>query len=475
LSLNGSFDTSILLDRGTGVHFFYLPPTKSTKNQIFLVLGRNDAHLSRTFVPVLDVKPAVRSPPMRPLLCRISLTAFAFLLLSFPAAAQSPDLVCVTPVQPATGPCKLKATTNPGQHTVTVQIVDTRRVQDRIIEFTVEEPGRTITENKSTGSDGKATFTWHGAAGTGVKVTAKTMVAGRELTRIIEVQAPDTPGTTQRNLVLVSDSVVYGYEKGQIHAPVMVRIENFGERCESNVVVFKPYGTVGAGSPDSVRATSGSSLGGCTASTWWRLGEGVGRQHLRASISDEPAKSLALNAVARATPRVGAGVVSTYDFRDYDTRNVSERKIQITRRIVDATGDTATVVADSTIKSISVGEVDGGWQTKPTISIDFPFVASLTGLRVSLGAAFESAGRDWYLGMSLLQPFRGVSQEAVGADFHGVLHFGRREVLADSRCDDDGDTSDCKSKEKFFFPLGLGVMATFDASKLLTALANIFP
>jgi hypothetical protein len=36
LSLNGSFDTSILLDRGTGVHFFYLPPTKSTKN-LFLV------------------------------------------------------------------------------------------------------------------------------------------------------------------------------------------------------------------------------------------------------------------------------------------------------------------------------------------------------------------------------------------------------------------------------------------------------
>jgi hypothetical protein len=412
---------------------------------------------------------------MRPLLSRSLFSAFAVSLVSVPSLAQSPELVCVAP--PATAsPCKLKATTNPGQHSVTVQIVHATPSDSQWVEFKVEEPGRTITERKKAGADGKATFDWHGSAGTGVKVTASTTVAGRQLTRIIEVHAPDSPGTTQRNLMLVSDSVVYGYEKGQIHAPVMVSIQNFGESCESNVVVFRPYGTVGTGSPDSVRATSGSSVGGCTASTWWRLGEGVGRQHLRASLADEPAKSLVLNAVARALPRLGAGVVSTYDFRDYDTRTVTERKVQITRRIVDAaTGDTTTVVADSTISTVSVAGVDGSWQTKPTLSIDFPFVASLTGVRVSLGAALESAGRDWYLGMSLLQPFRGVSQEAVGADFHGVLHFGRRDVLANPTCDDDDDLSDCRSKDKFFFPLGIGVMATFDAGKLFTHLASIFP
>lgn len=75
--------------------------------------------------------------------------------------------------------------------------------------------------------------------------------------------------------------------------------------------------------------------------------------------------------------------------------------------------------------------------------------------------------------MSLLQPFRGVSQEAVGADFHGMLHFGRRDVLANPACDDDGDLSDCRNRDRFFFPLGIGFMATFDAGKLLTHLGRI--
>lgn len=304
---------------------------------------------------------------------------------------------------------------------------------------------------------------------------AEATVAGRTLTRIIDVNAPAAAGT-QRTVVLVTDSIVYGYEKGQIHAPVTVRVLNFGERCESNVVVFRAYGTVGAGSPDSVRATLNPSLGGCTASTWWRLGETIGRQHLGASLADEPSKSLTLNAVARALPRLGAGIVSTYDFRNYDTRAVSERKVQVTRRVVDsATGDTTTLVSDSTIRAISVRRVEDGWQTKPILSIDFPFVARLTGVRASLGAAFETAGRDFYLGMSLLQPFRGVSQEAVGADFHGMLHFGRREVLANPGCDVDGDASDCRTRDRFFFPLGIGFMATFDAGKLLTHLGRIFP
>ncbi len=411
---------------------------------------------------------------MRPAPFCILLSLMATLFLSLPAAAQEPTLTCSTPAE-TSGPCTLKAAANPGQHTLTVQINHARQVRGIPVEFVVEEPGRTITDIVRTNRDGNATFSWFGAAGTGVKVTAKATVAGRTTTRVINVSAPAT-ASTQRSVVLVSDSVVYGYEKGQIHEPVTVRVENFGDRCESNVVVFRSYGTVGTGSPDSVRAVLNPSLGGCTASTWWRLGEVVGRQHLLASLADEPSKSLALNAVARALPRLGAGVVSTYDFREYDTRTVTEKKIQVTRRVVDAvTGDTTTLVTDSTARTISVGREEGGWQTQPTLSIDFPFVASLTGVRVSLGAAFETEGRDFYMGMSLLQPFRGVSQEAVKADFHGVVHFGRREVLANSSCDDDGNTADCRSKEKFFFPLGVGVMATFDASALLTALGNIFP
>ncbi|HEU4881631.1 MAG TPA: hypothetical protein VFT45_05280 [Longimicrobium sp.] len=399
---------------------------------------------------------------------------FAVLLFAVPATAQDPTLTCSTPVEPATpGACTLKATTNPGQHSVTVQINNAIGVTNTPVEFTVEEPGRTIKANSPAGADGKATFSWFGAAGTGVKVTAKATIAGRTLTRVIDVNAP-AAASTQRSLAPLSDSVVYGYEKRQIKAPVIVEIQDAGERCDSAVVVFRAYGAVGAGSPDSVRAVRSS--GRCAASTWWRLGEGVGRQHLRASLADEPAKDLVLSAVARATPRLNAGIVSTYDFRHYDRVDQTERTIHITRRVVDpVTGDSATVVTDSTAKTISVTEVDGEAFTKPVVSVDFPILARWTRLRASLGAAFENADTDWYVGISALQPFRGVSQEAVGADFHAVIHLGRRDVLKDPKCDDDGNTSDCKSKKEFILPLGIGFMATFDATSLLSALGSIFP
>ncbi len=410
-------------------------------------------------------------------LLRLLGACVAIVFLSTSVAGQAPVLQCVTPAEPSdpNQPCTLRAPTYPSQQTLTVRLLDPGPVAGGEVSFQLEAPGGSINQKVKTNPNGEAPFTWTGAAGTATTtITASATRNNRTVRRVIEVKPP-LPTTTQRSVLLVSTPILYGYEKRQISNPVAVRVENPGDRCESNVVVFRPYGTVGSGSPDSVRASIDALRGGCTASTYWKLGEGVGWQHLRASLADEPAKSLTLNAVARALPRLHAGIVSTYDFREFETASISERNVQVTRRIVDpVTGDTSVTVADSTVKSISLGEEDGGWLTKPVVSIDFPLRARMTQLRVSLGAAFRDADQDWYLGFSAIQPFRGVSQEAVGADIHAVFHFGRRDVLEDAECDDDGLLDDCRSKNKFFFPMGIGMMATFDASQILGSLGSIF-
>jgi hypothetical protein len=340
------------------------------------------------------------------------------------------------------------------------------------VTFVLEAPGGSITQTATTTASGEAEFIWTGAAGTATTtITASAVRNNRTVQRVIEVKPQ--PTGTQRALSLVTDPIVYGYEKRQISGPVTVRIDNPGDRCESNVVVFRPYGTVGSGSPDTVRALTDPVYGGCTASSYWRLGEGVGRQHLRASLSDESSKSLVLNAVARALPRLSAGIASTYDFREFRTANISERNVQVTRRNPNSTGPDSLVVVDSVVKSVSLGNQDAGWAVRPVLTVDFPITARLTQLRASLGAALRDADQDWYLGFSAIQPFRGVSQEAVGADFHAVLHVGRRDVLANPECDDDQALDDCRSKSKFYFPLGIGVMATFDATPLFGLVGSL--
>ncbi|HZG43681.1 MAG TPA: hypothetical protein VEY93_12000 [Longimicrobium sp.] len=354
-----------------------------------------------------------------------------------------------------------------------VQLVGITPPAAQEVTFELESAGGSVTTSEPLNAQGEASFRWTGAAGTGTTtITAAAVVGDRTVRRVIEVK-PSLPAGTQRSLLLVTDPVVYGYEDRQISGPVTVRVANEGNTCENNVVVFRPYGTVGSGSPDTVRAAIDPLYGGCTASTYWRFGKGVGQQHLRASLADEPAKSLILNGVARALPRLSPGIAFTYDFRDFRTANISERNVQVTRRYTSSSGADSLVVVDSIVKSVSLGKQDEGWAVRPVLNVDFPITARLTRLRASLGAALRDADQDWYVGFSAIQPFRGVSQEAVGADFHTVVHFGRRDVLANPQCADDRNLDDCRSKSKFFFPLGIGMMATFDATQLFSLIGSL--
>jgi hypothetical protein len=78
-------------------------------------------------------------------------------------------------------------------------------------------------------------------------------------------------------------------------------------------------------------------------------------------------------------------------------------------------------------------------------------------------------------GISALQPILGVTRETVGLDLEVVVHAGRRNVRKDSKCDDDGDVSDCvNQKDKVLFPMGIGSMRFFDACNPLSSIQNIF-
>jgi hypothetical protein len=290
-----------------------------------------------------------------------------------------------------------------------------------------------------------ATFTWGGQAGTRETVIrAEARVDNRLATREIEIVA--APTNTARTLRLPDNTAVqHWFAERQLRDSVVVVVDNSSGDCSNNIVVFRPPVSDGSTSPDSVRATV--EHGSCVANTWWTLGKPVGRQHLRAFLASEPSKAVTITAVGRALPRLGVGVAFVKDWRNYQA-------LDTTKKVVGA---------------------DHGWQVTPTVIADFPIVPSAQWMRGAIGVSLKDASRDWYVGLSLLQPLLGVTRESVGQDLEIVLHAGRRNVLKDNTCDDDGDVSDCVNrKDKVFFPLGIGFMGFVDASNLLSSIQNIF-
>jgi hypothetical protein len=121
--------------------------------------------------------------------------------------------------------------------------------------------------------------------------------------------------------------------------------------------------------------------------------------------------------------------------------------------------------------------VDAGhdWQATPAIIVDFPIVPRAHWMRGVAGVSLKDASRDWYIGISALQPLFGVTREGVGVDLQLVMHAGRRTVLRDRKCDDDGDISDCENqKDKVLIPLGFGFMGFVDSSGIISSISGIF-
>lgn len=346
------------------------------------------------------------------------------------------------------------------------------------VDFRLESAGGSVTHRVFTDIFGLAQFTWQGTpGGSGARIVVESHIGGQLARREIDVLASTS---TNRALALVSPRTRFWYEKRQLRAPIDVRITDFDGDCDANLVVFRPVTGSGSASPDTVRASeSDEDGGGCMARAWWRLGEGVGRQHLRVALADEPSRFTIATAIGRALPRIGAGVVATNDFRSYFVVGDTNRVVRVTRRVAlysptgVSMGD-STVSVDSVVRVRTIREVQDDWFTTPTVSVDFPLVADLDRLRLSLGVSLKDPARDWYIGFSPLQAIWGVTHENIGVDLHLVMHAGRRRVLSNPGCRDDRDLSDCRDEDRLFLPLGYGFSAFVDGTALLGTLGTIF-
>jgi hypothetical protein len=393
-----------------------------------------------------------------------------------PLGAQT--IECVVPAEPRSTNQRCTLRISPGTASKDLVV----RVQGvppaHPVDFRLESAGGSVTHQVLTDAVGLAQFTWQGApGGTGSRIIVESRIGDRLARREIDVV---TSVSTNRELGLVSPQTRFWYERRQLRAPIDVRVTDFDGECEENLVVFRPVSGSGSASPDTVRAgESDEDGGGCMARAWWRLGEGVGRQHMRIALADEPSRFTVVTAIGRALPRIGAGVVATKDYRSHFVVGDSSRVVRVTRRIAlyspagVALGD-STVAVDSVVRIRTIREVREDWFTTPVVSVDFPLIANLDRLRVSLGVSLKDPARDWYLGFSPLQAIWGVTHENLGVDLHVVMHAGRRRVLSNPGCRSDMDLSDCRDEDKLFLPMGFGVSAFVDGTSLLSTLGSIF-
>lgn len=441
-------------------------------------------------------------------------------LLAAPAAASgqttqttTQQLTCVVPAEPskAGDACVQRVSREKRSGSVIVRVEDRygRRLANQLVNFELVGNAGRIQTQARTDASGFAEAVWTGpldSAQAHVNVTA--MIGDTTVYRTIRFAAAQPP--TNRVLAM-SARVPHWYTERQLRSSTLVEILNYGEDCSANLIAFRPVGT-GTASPDTVRAdTAGwaekakridrdvqadratqarragqpvppdtsarisTARGRCFAESFWRLGNGVGRQHMRVSFADEPTKNRTLTAIARALPRIGGGVIGGYDFRDYEELKVSADTIQVTRKIPVSgpAGGDSTVVVDSIFESQSVKTVEGDAFTAPTINADFPVVAKWRWLRGSIAVSLQNPDRDWFTGVSLLQPVFGVVHENLGVDLHVAAHIGRRRVVKDATCDDDGDMGDCDDEERLLF-MGMGFMATVDGTGILSTLTSIF-
>ncbi|HEX5871853.1 MAG TPA: hypothetical protein VFY65_15600, partial [Longimicrobium sp.] len=316
-----------------------------------------------------------------------------------------------------------------------------------------------------------------------VTVTAVAVVGGVRLTRPIQIKAPDTApsGYTLEIRSERSGNDQAWYEKRQLRDPVIVDVEGVknATACHNTVVVFRPTGG-GSVSPDSVRAVWNDRVRvripgqpvrpdtTCSARTRWRLGEGVGEQHLRAQLAGgngANGRSQQFRATARALPRLTAGLALT-GTDGYTRVSTSADTVVVTRQSGDSTVTTRRVTEHK-----SPSRVEGTWTVTPVVGFDWPIIPQVHSLRVSAAASLADPDKEWLFGLSLLQIPFGLQHEAVGVSLHVVGQVSRRTIVEDAEA--------CRTLEqcgtaKRVRITGGGLMFVVDGIGLLSTLTSVF-
>lgn len=393
------------------------------------------------------------------------------------ARAQAHELLCVAPPLIKDSACLAKVPKDSAGVTIILRLVGPGSVAGVPVIF-AREPGAagSIGPSTSTGTTGLVETRWNGLPGAGVShfVATATMPDGRQVFRDIKIEAALPQPAFE--LRWRSGNNQTWYEKRQLRWPLVLEVNGADSNCTGAVVYFRPS-SGGSASPDSVYAMrpEGEQRGPCLARTYWRVGEGVGMQHITAIVRGDPGRNLTAQARVRALPRIGAGIAATNDYRAHYLVKDSSRIVRVTRKIttVSPPGD-STVQIDSVVQMRILRRGDEGWFTTPVVNVDFPLRARWHHARFSLGVSLKDPSRDWYVGFSPLQARWGLAHENIGVDLHIVMHAGRRRVLDDPSCRDDRDFSDCVETDRLFLPMGFGVSALVDGTSLLATLGSIF-
>jgi|GEM_PF-6783231 len=361
------------------------------------------------------------------------------------------QIKCVTPEEPANASDRCTVRVPKGATTQTIQVRVEPADSSVVVTFRQDSGtnGTLIPLAPRVDKNGIATTRWSGTVGDQpVVIRAMGSTGGQ---REIELKLAPAPGTSRTLLPASRGGVPHWFVQRQLTDSTRVFITSPGSDCSSNVVVFTPSVGDGTVSPDSVRGVMEGNA--CVATTWWTLGSNIGRQHLRAVLADERSKTLTMTAIGRGLPRLGGGLALIHDYRSF-------------RVLKDSTA------GDSTRTTVS--KVGSEWRTDPLIVSDFPVVPSARWLRGVLGVALKSPDRDFYVGISALQPFVGVTREGVAYDLQFVMHAGRRKVVRNSSCIADMVFDDCQEKDKFLLPMGFGFVGFVDGSTLTSLLGTLF-
>jgi hypothetical protein len=404
-----------------------------------------------------------------------SCAMIAAALAAPPSAAQTQDdtpLQCLQPApEKANAPCTLTARRNPGLEPIVVQLkVNDVPQADVPVTFSVEPGGSLSNTLVRTNANGEARTTWSGELSAPVTVTAVAEAGETRHTRTIQIKAPEpapSPHTLSMRPSRNGDKQAW-YEKRQLRDPLIVDVVGAdATSCDKEVVVFRPTGG-GSVSPDSVRAEWIDSLSLCSARVRWRLGEGVGEQHLRAQLaggSGEKGRSEHFTATARALPRLTAGLAFT-GTSGY-TRVISTADtVVVTRQSADSTVTTRRVTGHK-----APDRVEGDWTVTPVVGFDWPIIPRVHGLRVSAAASLADPDKEWMFGVSLLQIPFGLQHEAVGVSLHMVAQVSRRKVVEDPQACRTLEQCDTNDGVRF---TGAGLMFVTDAATALGTLTSIF-
>lgn len=444
----------------------------------------------------------------------IALTiALASLLLTAAASAQTqPDpavepgargplqIVCTGPEWNTEAPSCGATVSNADllqQRVLRLRVVDAdgRGVGDALVRFRATA-GAVMPDTVRTDASGYASGLWYRTrAADPAGVTAEARTETQSAMRHIEITPRGAEPAKRYQVKISTGNNQAWYEKSPQRFPLVVEIRRAGKEgdtigqpitdpveCAAQRVAFSRIGTAGALTPDTTRGSvfpaserrpwwrRSPAKGGviCEARANWTLGEGAGRRHARATLLGDAVlpsrKDVQFETVARALPRLIAGIGPTRNRGYLGAKAGEQRIVRVERQFPDGT----KLAFDSTVSSpAAVDEVGSSWSVAPIVGVSAAVIPRLERFSLTAGVSLTSPQDDWYAGFSLLRPFGRLGMEGLPIDVHLLGHWGRRAVLANvDACRTEGS---CRTEEDVMWH-GAAAMVSIDAGSLVADL-----